>query len=387
MGLGAPLVAVGRNKVEKATENFAMQRTYYGVTAIARFDRSNRCVISFEDPLSTESVKLDGNVYPLAADFTVPLAVLLAQQNPKKLELSRLLNPQKYAETAKISRLQPYDPSKQVVLCVHGLMDSPATWTPLINTLRSDPEVRKRYQFWFYSYPSGYPYQYSAAILRQQLDGIEKRFPLQKKMVIIGHSMGGMISRLMVTDTGNKVWSNFFDKPPAEMDFSPESKKLMTEALIFPHRKEISRAIFIAAPHQGADMASGWLGRLGAKLVRSPFNLLKAGTEIISSVNPIGGKTVAKIPNSVDTLSPKNRFVKIINTLPINKDIPFHSIIGDRGKGGNKDHTKPMSSDGFVPYWSSHLEGAQSELIVPSGHSAHQNAEAIQEVRRILMLP
>ena len=386
-GLGAPLVAISRNKVENAKENFAMERTYYGITAIARFDGPQRCVISFEDPLSVESTKLDANSYPLAADFTVPLAVMLDQQNPKKLELSRLLNPQKYAETAKVARLQPYDPSKQVVLCVHGLMDSPATWTPLINTLRADPEIRKRYQFWFYSYPSGYPYQHSAAILRQQLDAIEKRFPLQKKMVIIGHSMGGMISRLMVTGSGTKIWNHFFNKPPDAMGFSPESKKLMTDALIFEPRKEISRAIFMAAPHQGADMAAGWLGRLGTKLVKSPMTMLKAGTEVIGSIIPAGGGKVGKIPNSVDTLSPNNRFVKIINTIPIQQGIPYHSIIGDRGKGGNPDHTKPMSSDGFVPDWSSHLDGTQSELIVPSGHSAHQHPLAIKEVRRILLLP
>jgi len=386
-GLGAPLVAVGRNKLENAKELFAMERTYYGITATARFEGSNRCLISFEDPLNTESTRMDGHTYPLAADFTVPLAVMLDQENPKKLELSRLLNPQKYAQTAKIARLQPFDPSKRVVLCVHGLMDTPATWTPLINTLRSDPEIRKRYQFWFYSYPSGYPYQYSAAILRQQLDAIEKRYPLQKKMVIIGHSMGGMISRLMVTDSGDKVWNKFFDKPPAEMGFSPETRKLMTDAFVFGHREEISRAIFIAAPHQGADLAAGWLGRLGTKLVKSPITLLKVGSEVLGNItlSDGAGKPV-KIPNSVDTLSPNNRFVKVINTIPINPKIPYHSIIGDRGKGGNPDHTKPMSSDGFVPYWSSHLEGAKSELIVPSGHSAHQNPQAIAEVRRILLL-
>ena len=99
------------------------------------------------------------------------------------------------------------------------------------------------------------------------------------------------------------------------------------------------------------------------------------------------GQLLPVFPNSVDTLSPNNRFVKIINTIPIQQGIPYHSIIGDRGKGGNPDHTKPMSSDGFVPYWSSHLKGAQSELIVPSGHSAHQNPTAIKEVRRILLLP
>jgi hypothetical protein len=92
------------------------------------------------------------------------------------------------------------------------------------------------------------------------------------------------------------------------------------------------------------------------------------------------------VPNSVDTLAPNSRFVKLINTIPITPGIPYHSIVGDRGKGGNKDHTPPESSDGVVPYWSSHLDGAQSELIVPSTHSAHQNPQAIAEVRRILRL-
>jgi hypothetical protein len=61
--------------------------------------------------------------------------------------------------------------------------------------------------------------------------------------------------------------------------------------------------------------------------------------------------------------------------------IPYHTIVGDRGRGDT-----PNSSDGVVPYWSSHLDGATSELVVPSHHSAHQNPQAIVEVRRILLL-
>ena len=133
----------------------------------------------------------NGHTVPLAADFTVPLAVMLQQSDPKKYELSRLLDPEKYAHTAAIERLQPYDPDKTVVLVIHGLMDSQATWAPMINKLRGDPVIRKHYQFWFYSYPSGYPFPYSAAILRGELDGVEKRFPKMKPMVVIGHSMGG----------------------------------------------------------------------------------------------------------------------------------------------------------------------------------------------------
>jgi hypothetical protein len=118
-------------------------------------------------------VSFGAHSFPLAADFSVPLAVMLAKENPKRLELARLLRPAKYAETAHIARLQPYDPNKTVVLVTHGLMDSPATWTPMLNTLRGDPDIRRHYQFWFYSYPSGYP---NPAILRRELDAVQKRF-------------------------------------------------------------------------------------------------------------------------------------------------------------------------------------------------------------------
>src|SRR6478735_2175209 len=95
--------------------------------------------------------------------------------------------------------------------------DSPASYTPLINSLRDDETIRRNYQFWFYSYPSGYPYPHSAAILRKELDAIEKRFPMQKKMVVIGHSMGGCISRLLVTDPGEQLWLDLFKKPPSQL--------------------------------------------------------------------------------------------------------------------------------------------------------------------------
>lgn len=385
-GIGAPVVAVGKEVNKDTNETFSLPRTYYGVTAMVRF-QGKRGEISFEDPLATETVQMNRQIYPLAADFTVPVAVMLASSNAEKLALARLLNPEKYAETARIARLQPYDPEKTVVLVVHGLNSTPATWTQMINTLRDNEEIRRNYQFWFYSYPSGYPYMHSAAILRRQLDDVQKRFPLKKKMVVVGHSMGGCISRLLITDVGQKLWMDYFGKPPEEVDMSPETKQLISDALIFNHRPEVGRVIFIAAPLKGADMAAGWMGRLGARLVKAPFTLVRAGTEVLQTLTFTGDDTTLKrMPNSVDTLSPNNRFVKGINTIPLSDTIPYHSIVGDRGKGGNKDTTKPISSDGLVPYWSSYLPRAQSELIVPSGHGAHQNPEAIQEVKRILLL-
>lgn len=385
-GVGAPIVAIGRDKNQDAASDFSLPRIFYGVTAVIRFE-GKRAVVAFEDPLATEDVVLAGRSMPLAADFTTPLAVMLASTDPKKLELSRLLNPEKYAETARIARLQPYDPDKTVVLVIHGLMDTPATWTPMLNDLRGDKEIRKNYQFWFYSYPSGYPYPYSASILRRELDAVEKRFPLRKKMVVIGHSMGGCISRLLITDTGDKVWREIFGKGPRETRLSAESRAILTESIMFSHRPEVGRVIFVSAPLRGSEFASNWVGRIGSRLVRSPVTLLKLGADALRVVTFQGDDLQLKrAPNSVDTLAPNNRFVKAINTVPVTPGIPHHVICGDRGKGGNRDHTKPVCSDGVVPYWSSHMDTAQSELIVPSNHSAHQNPQAIAEVKRILKL-
>ena len=385
-GLGAPIVAIGREMTKDSKENFTPPRAFYGVTAVIRFE-GRRAIISLEDPLATERVSLDGRSFPLAANFTVPLAVMLASVNPKMHEIPRLLRPEKFEETARITRLQPYDPDKTVVLVVHGLMDSPATWTPMINTLRGDEQIRKNFQFWIYSYPSGYPYPYSASILRREIDAIKKKFPLKKPMVVIGHSMGGCISRLLITDTGDKVWTEVFGKSPEKTHLPPESRKLLSELMIFRKRPEVGRVIFISAPLRGSDIARNPLGRLGSGFVKSPATLLSAGRDALKVVTFHGDDLkLNRMPNSVDTLAPNNRFVKAVNNVPIPPGIPYHVICGDRGLGGNRDRTKPEMSDGVVPYWSSHLDGALSELIVASDHGAHQNPRAIEEVKRILKL-
>jgi hypothetical protein len=79
----------------------------------------------------------------------------------------------------------------------------------------------------------------------------------------------------------------------------------------------------------------------------------------------------------VRTLSPKSTALIAVSELPI--EVPFHSIIGQRRPG-----RKESGSDGVVPYWSSHLDGAASERIVRSDHGVIGNAEAIEEVIQIL---
>ena len=381
-GVGAPVVAVGNEENSDSRKTLAARRLYGTATAIIRF-KDHRAQIEFYEPFRTERVTLGGHTSPLAADFTAPLAVALTSERPEKIGLARLLRPEKYAHTARLTRLQDYDPNRIPVILVHGLQDTPASWAPMINTLREDPDIRRRYQFWVFSYPSGYPYPYSAALFRKELDSVDRAFPNHKGIVLVGHSMGGMVSRLMITDVGDKLWRVYFGKSPAETNIPGSTKELLEESLIFNHRPEVKRVLFICSPHRGANMASNWIGRIGSMLVKPPVFLASIPMSTLTAVatsNPTAMQ-LNRMPNSIDTLAPNNRFVLEINKFPITPGIPFHTIEGDRGRGD-----APKSSDGVMPYWSSHLEGAQSELVVPSKHSAHRNPQAIAEVGRILRL-
>jgi pimeloyl-ACP methyl ester carboxylesterase len=217
-------------------------------------------------------------------------------------------------------------------------------------------------------------------LLRRDLDGIKRAFPTQKRIVLVGHSMGGMICRLMITDAGDKLWRDFFGTTPAKTPLRGETRQLLEKYLVFNHRAEVKRAIFISTPHRGSSLASTWIGRIGSALVRAPRFMVSA----YASVKPLliadpAAEQFNRVPNSVDTLEPNDRFVLAVNTLPMAPGIPYNSIIGDRGRGDT-----PNSSDGVVPYWSSHLEGAQSEAIVDSNHSSLGKLATIREVERIL---
>jgi pimeloyl-ACP methyl ester carboxylesterase len=378
-GIGAPLVAVSRTENPYFREQFKLRRIYAPVTAVTKFS-DQRAQLEFVDPMKTERIAIGKRTFPLAVDLSAPTAMLIARERPERVGFASVINPQKYADTAGLTQLQPFDPARTPVIFVHGLQETPASWTPMFDSLRNDHWLREHYQFWVYSYPSGYPYPYSAALFRQDLDGIDRAFPNHKRVVLIGHSMGGMICRLMITDAGDKIWRDFFATSPAKTPLSSDTRKLLEESLVFNHRPDVQRVIFISTPHRGSKLASGWIGRIGAALVRTP----RLFTSVYASINPLlvsdsAARTLKRMPNSVDTLEPNDRFVQAVDKLPITRGIPYDSIMGDRGRGNT-----PNSSDGVVPYWSSHLDGAQSELIVNSDHGAQSNPEAIHEVARIL---
>jgi pimeloyl-ACP methyl ester carboxylesterase len=381
-GAGAPLVAVRSEQAAEIPLRFAPPRVYTAVTAVARFT-GRKCEIEFIDPLATETVNVSGRTLPLHADFTAPIALGLTREHPEKIGFAAMVNPEKFAHTVRLIQVQPYDPNKIPVVFVHGLQDTPVAWVPMVNALWADPVLRRNYQVCVFSYPSGYPVPYSALLLRRELKAFDKTFPHHRPIVLVGHSMGGILSRLMITDSGgDKLWRYFFGKSPAETKLSPQSKALVEEGLIFKPHREVARVIFISTPHRGSVMAQNSIGRIGSSLIRKSVQYMNAGREILHASIVQEDPTVMKLnrlPNSIDTLSPNDPFVKEMNILPMAKRIPYHSIIGDRGRGDT-----PNSSDGVVPYWSSHLDGAESEKIVPCGHGAQHSPQAIGEVLRIL---
>ena len=387
-GLGAPLITATDGLDLTKIDRFAQGKTtYYGLTGVLKFD-GQVCTASLLDPLSVETVEMGGHTYPLAADFTAPLALALAELKPRKLELERMVKPDEFIATARLARLQPYDPKKIPLLCIHGLGDSHATWSPLIETLRGDATIRQNYQMWFFSYPTGLPYPLMASVLRRQMDAFDATYPGHKPFVVIGHSTGGMIARTLITDSGMKVWDAYYDLPPRKTNLSSDTRRIMEGALIFKPRRDISRVIFCSASLRGSELATSFLGRLGSLLIGNDPVVLGAAAEaaIAEAKPPTTGDQVKRMPNSIDILDPNNRFLTTVNAIPTAKGIPYHSVMGDRGKGGNLNHTKPVSTDGMVPYWSSHIDGAESELIVPSGHWTNQDPQAIAEIGRILRL-
>src|SRR5438552_12064591 len=297
-GIGAPLVAVGREENPQFRRQYKLRRVYAPATAVIQFS-GQKADLKFVDPFQVERVALDKRNFPLAVDLNAPTAMLIARERPERLGFASVMNPQKYADTARLTQLQQFDPARIPVIFVHGLQETGASWAPMINSLQDDPWIRKHYQFWVYGYPSGYPYPYSAALFRQDLDGIERAFPKHKRVVLISHSLGGMICRLIITDAGDKIWRDYFATSPAKTQLASDTRKLLEESLVFNHRPDVQRVIFISTPHRGSKLASGWIGRIGAALVRTP----RLFTSVYTSTKPLlvsdpAARTLKRMPNS-----------------------------------------------------------------------------------------
>lgn len=327
---------------------------------------------------------------PMASDMTIGLARQFHEGNFNLLGPLAALRPSEFDGRTGIFMGDPYQPGKIPVVFVHGLMSSPAAWANAINELRGDPELRKRYQFWLFFYSTGNPILESAARLRESLIAIRKEFdpegrdPALDHMVLVGHSMGGLLSRLMVSRSGETLWNSASKAPPDQLDLPPETKQLLMDSMFFEPVPTVSRVVFVATPHRGSPMGDELIGRIASRLIQVPKDVV----DIRAAVAKLNGSgsIAAEYKNrryatSVAQLGVENPVLHVLAELPMKQTVPYHSIVGYNGK-----EPLPEGGDGIVPYRSAHLDGALTELIVSSDHSAQEKETAIAEMGRILRL-
>lgn len=387
-GVGVPVVLwVGKGApILKGQPGVTVAGMVRAATAIVKCE-GGHAVLEFYDTLQSDHRKISGKVVPLAADFSAPGAVFVSRGKNRSIDVQAMFFSKQKLHEAGLFQFQPYDPKKIPVVFVHGLLSRPAAWTQATNQLLADPEIRKRYQFWYFLYPTGLPVWASAALLRTEIDRFREAVDPDRKdanldrMVLVGHSMGGLISSLMIRGGGRHLWSQFSNKNLDQVAFSPEVKARVRRLVYFSPRKDIAKVIFVATPHRGSPLALRPLAGFFANLIQLPFAPRGADQkEILSAMRDDVRNLFVAPANSIRFLKAKSPLLMSILNLPLSKRVAYYSIIGDRGLGNS-----PASSDGVVPYWSSHLDGAVSEKIVPSGHGANENPEGIEEIRRILL--
>lgn len=397
-GVGVPLIALPDFDHVNVKNKQFQPRLTIPATAVLNFRKSPDGEVNSIAQMDilwsdrTDTVSINGRPFPLCLDISTPLAFQMSV-NPGVNIIRYMLDPDGMKNAQGLFLAEPYSPDRIPVVFVHGLMSSPRTWAQLFNTLRSDPAIRKNYQFWFFSYSTGMPILYSAMQLRQSLDNayetLVKGNPVAEanfnKMVIVGHSMGGLLTKTTIEDSGDSILRKLFENESAELLNSlPENeRKLLVSAIVFSPKPYIKRVVFMATPHRGAMMADSWIGNIGSRLISLPGFALDLGKNIVNSLRRIPPEQRLKlhVKTGIQNLSPEDPVLCSLGTLPFAPGIPYHSVIGNEDEAG-----VPDGSDGIVTYSSAHLDGARSEIVVKSGHSVQKNPLTALELRRILLL-
>jgi hypothetical protein len=367
-----------------------------GANALAR----HRAMVELYDPLETGDIAVGDLAVPLESDLTTPLAYFLSNPAMSNLATAGLLRPdlllkplpERQAPIMGLYMVQPYEPGKIPVLFVHGLWSSPMTWVEMFNDLRSCPEIRDRFQFWFYLYPTAQPFWISASRLRADLAEVRqvldprRQEPALDQMVIIAHSMGGLLARLQTTDSGNDFWNLVSPQPLAMVRADPQLLKRIGDTFYFQPNPSVRRVVTIATPCRGSSVSNDATQWLLGKLISLPQALTENQESLFhDNQNLFPSDSLLHVANSVDSLAPQSPFFPVMLAAREAPWVTYHNIIGlvpNHGLFGKW----AAGGDGVVSYRSAHMEDVESELIVPADHmTVHMHPLAVLEVRRILL--
>ena len=399
-GIGVPMVGViPADKVREADEhlhNISSRGMVSALTAVMIFPKDGgKPQFRLVRRLSEESITVGMLKYPLAADWSALLEVYWNLTRVKEDRLLGLLRPQELRNTTGLSSIQAYDPNKIPVILTHGLASSAGTFDNLVNRLYADPEIRRNYQFWYFNYPTGVAWTVSARVYRESIQQLRNRVdpkhenPNWDKMVVLGHSMGGLITHYsQCEEPWNLLWASDIPKEQLKAFLKPKYRDVpfpdpALEALrkdYFFYPVKAGLVIYLATPHRGAPVARYRLATLLTKLVTLPQTLLKEAYNVATLqedmllLNP---QDAYLWFTSVSQLRPNSYSITGLQGLKV-RNVPTHSIIGDRGKGNC-----PKCSDGVVPYWSSHISWG-TETVVPADHSVQDSMEAANDLKQVL---
>jgi hypothetical protein len=399
-GVGVALTGCRARRDDSLKERYLPKvGTCLPLTAVIRFPTGGcsgaACDATVEifNAFNVTSVKEGASELPLSADFTAPFASIIDKTGVGGWDglFDALGGNDDLLRNTGFYTLEPYKSDKIPLITVHGLFSNPLTWMDVHNDLMGDAAIRERYQVWHYLYPTSLPIIENTLTFRDKLDELhtyltEDGATKTPGMVIISHSMGGILTRTAVVTNSDAMRQYLFENPDKLKQLPEDVRKEIEPYVNFSRKPYIDRVIFVAVPHRGSDIADNWIGRIGRALMSLPRTVLvKTASLAKGARNLIKPSLQSEFddddPSSIRGLSTRNPTLIGLSLNPIDPAVPYHSIIGDRGKGDGVD-----SSDGIVAYKSSHLDGAQSESIVPADHTAHAHPKAVQEIRRILRL-
>ncbi len=406
-GLGVPLIATRSPTAPNPPHAHYPPNVSFPVTAFFRFEgtlaqlrQQQAGRLELYNPIEIQTVRVEGRRAPLETDLTTPLTYFLAQTNLEQLGYTGFLRPDRVLDRSGIYLVEPYQPGKIPVVFVHGLLSSPVTWATMFNDLRADPAIRSRYQFWFVFYPTANPYLNSAADLRDELAQLrqdldaEKKDPALDQMVFVGHSMGGLVSKLLTVEGGPDFWALLSQESPDQIKGRPEDKAKLQRVFYFERQNYVKRVVFLGTPHHGSKLSPSWPARLAKRFVRVPRQLMDVAEDLATNnPNAFPGWRPERLPTSIDLLAPKSPALELLASKPKPPEVHYHSIIGMKPP----THSLVLANfiagvercepgDGVVPYSSAHIENADSELVVPAEHTeVHTHPLAVREVRRILL--
>jgi pimeloyl-ACP methyl ester carboxylesterase len=398
-GIGAAIVGQVEPTQQNAANRWIPPNAKTAVTAIMRFDGARtamssgkvRGALTIYDDSEVSTVRIGAYSVPLESDPSAALAYRLQNSPLWDFEIAGFRGQDfsflgaGQSDTGGLYMLHPYRPGLIPVVFVHGTASSPARWAEMANELLGDQLIASHYQLWFFIYNSGNPVALSAMRLREALQAVRRGVdpdgsdPALDQMVVIGHSQGGLLTKMTVVNSGTRFWDNLAKVPLEKTDLDPETRDLLRRALFVTPLPFVKRVVFIATPHRGSFLASNFLGKIANKFINLPGGLAKSAVQIGKlRQSSMLGSSVA-IPTALDNMDSSNPFLKTLVTLPIAPGVHAHSIIPVKGDGPAEE-----GNDGVVEYKSAHLDGVESELVVRSGHSTQGRPETIEEVRRIL---